>query len=860
MNRTFSIAFWTLCPGILLGLIAACCALGTPQKMKKGVGAESRPALVAGKKNPPPRKQAPVSSSSTIRRVSAVRTAAGTVAGAEHVPQVMTSERPVYFQLAQEQSLRPVESATDVKLQQLQTQLQQLLNQKNDQSQQHSEQLRVLMQQLQQQQLSQMEMRLESIQSAVKQGNAGQPVVERGTGMGNGSVAPLMTRAGRQSEPFPQEQAPAPESVVPEDPIPESIAAPRNELLPRPDIRREEPAADGEERFSLQVRDTEVAQVLDMLGEIAGANLIPSPNVQGKVTVNLSRVTLNQALQAILRSTGLVVEREGDLYYINTPEELIARSQEQRRLVTKVYRPQYISVQDLQSLLLPMLSQPLGRIAVTVSPDGAMGMGGMAGAGGAGGPQMSSQSSQSFGGGGGGNGTSGSGSLSGGIPQRGSNRLAQQDALLVRDFPEVIAEFDQVVAEMDIPPQQVHIEAMILSVKLDDQMALGVNFALLNGKDNQLVVSGNGAQLATSSGLPGQSGATIVPQNPFSDFVADAAGLKYGFIRGDVSAFISALENLTDTNLIATPQLMVLNKQRAQLIIGDRLSYSTSTFQNNQSIQNVNFVDAGTKLSLQPFVAKDGLVRMEIHPERSSAVINRITGLPDIATTEVTSNVMVRDGTTIVIGGLIEEQVTESQERIPLLGSLPVVGVAFRNKNEQTERRELIILITPRIVREEQAVAEADAAKYENERRAQHFQDKLAPANRRNLTRNHYNKALLHYERGELERARQHIKEAARQNKHDRQVLRLQERIEASIREQRKGWLPWSGGAESADEPIPEGDEELLPLPQESLPQESLPEQPLPEQPLPEHPETVHSSEQGGKFFWQQKQGALTGN
>jgi type II secretory pathway component GspD/PulD (secretin) len=362
---------------------------------------------------------------------------------------------------------------------------------------------------------------------------------------------------------------------------------------------------------------------------------------------------------------------------------------------------------------------------------------------------------------------------------------------------------------MDVPPQQVHIEAMILSVKLDDTMALGVNFALLNGKDNQLVVSGNGAVLGASTGLPGDS-TTIVPQNPFSDFLADTAGLKYGFIRGDISAFVSALENLTDTNLIATPQLMVLNKQKAQLIIGDRLSYSTSTFQNNQSIQNVNFVDAGTKLSLRPFVANDGLVRMEIHPERSSAVINRITGLPDIATTEVTSTVMVRDGTTVVIGGLIEEQVTESQERIPFLGSLPVVGAAFRNKNEQTERRELIILITPRIVQESHAVAEADAAKYENERRAQHFQDELAPANRRNLTRNHYNKALLYYERGELGRARQHIREAARQNKHDRQVLRLQEQIDTALREQRNDWIPWSGGAEQPVEQEFSPEEEVL--------------------------------------------------
>src|SRR5690606_36896873 len=113
-------------------------------------------------------------------------------------------------------------------------------------------------------------------------------------------------------------------------------------------------------------------------------------------------------------------------------------------------------------------------------------------------------------------------------------------------------------------------------------------------------------------------------------FVANTAGLKYGFVTGDVTGFLSALENITDTNLIAAPQLRVLNKQRAQLIIGQRLSYTTSTFNNNQTIENVNFLDAGTKLIIRPFVAPDGLIRMEIHPERSSATINPQTNLPDL--------------------------------------------------------------------------------------------------------------------------------------------------------------------------------------------------------------------------------------
>lgn len=855
MNRTFSIAFWTLCPGILLGLIAATCALSVqPEKTtttRSFAPVVTKPTKAqkfaqtskqsAGKSAP--RKKSPASS--RIRQVSAEKMQPAQQTASTAVETDL--HRPVFFQVVKEQQSAPP-TAAELQIQQLQAQMQQLLAQKNDAASLQAHQMERLAQQLQQQQLNQMELRLDSIQSAIRQSGEPPVAIQRGTGLGNGTV--VQTNPALETPlPPPVPHPTLPGSTSPEMPIPESV---RERIRPekQPAIVKDGETKDGEERFSLQIRDTEIVQVLDMLGEIAHANIIPGPSVQGKVTVNLTQVTLSEALQAILRSTGLVFEREGNLYYVSTPEEQIARTREERRLLTKVYRPQYISVQDLQILLTPLLSQPLGKIAVTMSPDGMNGMGAMGASAGTGQSSNGNTSLSSS------TSSSSSGGISGNM-QNGSNRLAQQDALLVRDFPEVLAQFDQIVAEMDVPPQQVHIEAMILSVKLDDQMALGVNFALVNGKDNQLVVSGNGAVLGASSGLPGQDGATIVPQNPFSEFLADAAGLKYGFIRGDVSAFISALQNITDTNLIATPQLMVLNKQKAQLIIGDRLSYSTSTFQNNQSIQNVNFVDAGTKLSIRPFVARDGLVRMEIHPERSSAVINRITGLPDIATTEVTSNVMVRDGTTIVIGGLIEEQVHESQERVPLLGALPLVGMAFRNKNEQTERRELIILITPRIVQEAEAVNEGDAAKYENERRAQHFQDELAPANRRNLTRLHYNRALLHYERGELQRAKQHVQEAARQNKHDRQVLRLEERINAALREQRQTWMPWTAEeeAQAAEEAVPV--EEVVPEELESLPMEATPPAIAP--PPPEPLETTKRERSKGLLRWSKRE-TLAGN
>jgi hypothetical protein len=195
-----------------------------------------------------------------------------------------------------------------------------------------------------------------------------------------------------------------------------------------------------------------------------------------------------------------------------------------------------------------------------------------------------------------------------------------------------------------------------------------------------------------------------------------------------------------------------------------------------------------------------------VHPERSAAVIDTKTGLPNLTTTEVTTNVMVRDGTTIVIGGLIEEQVNDIQSRIPLLGSLPWVGTVFRNKSERTDRTELIVLITPRIVQEGPANSEGEAARFENERRAEVFRDSLTPVNRRNLTRIHYERAQYYFDRGELEKARRQIAAAIVQNPNDRQSLRLRDQIDAAISSRNRQWLrlpTFSKPAPPPAEPLP---------------------------------------------------------
>jgi len=570
-----------------------------------------------------------------------------------------------------------------------------------------------------------------------------------------------------QAAPAASQLVPTPTAPTPSPPAP----APTGEA---PSRRGEAPAGSGsngregtikiiqgegtddDEKFSLQVHDAELTQVLDMLGQLAGVNILPSADVRGRVSLNLQDVTVDRALEAILKSRGFVYERENDFIYVKTATEVAQLKLLNRKLITKVYQPNYISANELSKLLTPILTKTVGQISMT-SP-----------------AQVGIAKTPE---------------------NAGGDGLAQRDALLIQDYPEVLEEVDRIIIEMDVPPLQVIIEAKILNVTLSDSMEFGVNFALLNGNQKQLATSGNGATLGGSTGFP--NAPTLVP--PVGDFVANTAGLKYGFITGDVTGFIKALENIADTSLVAAPQIRVLNKQKAEMIIGNRLSYKTLAFNGTQTVENVQFLDSGTKLLFRPFISPDGLVRLEVHPERSSATINKETGLPNQETTEVTTNIMVRDGTTVVIGGLISEETTESVDRVPLLGAIPLFGAAFRNKTERTQRNELIVLITPRIITEPEAAIEGECLKAETENRAANFRDNLAPINRQNLTRGHYERAEDYYKQGNLLKARQQVDAALHQNKADLDSLRLKDRIEQATREQQAKAWKWPMGGRATD-------------------------------------------------------------
>jgi len=602
---------------------------------------------------------------------------------------------------------------------------------------------------LQQQQLEQLRRLQQELEQARRDAEtASQPPTSTAPGP---TVTPAAPTLRPQAQPQPPGGQPPPAGGQPQPAAAVPPQTPRsNTAGPANPVIRFEKSAKQEDKYTLTIQEADIKQVLEMFAELSGRNIVVGRSVSGTVSASLNDVSIEEALAAILRSQGLVYEQDEKFIFVATPEDAKQTRQLEHEVTTRIYRPKYVNAADMQILLTPMLSPEVGKMAITTPAQTGL--------------EVDNTSA-------------------------GGDQLTQQDALLVIDYPNVLAEMDKVVDEMDIPPSQVVIEAMILTVNLTDELQFGVNFALLSDHSKGLLLSGDGSQLNSTTGFPpkgASTGASIVPAA--GEFVAQTSGLKFGLIRGDITTFVQALETISDTSLIASPQLRVINKQKAELIIGSRLGYSTTTNNGITSIQNVSFLDVGTKLVLRPFISPDGMVRMEIHPERSSGKINDSTNLPDTQTTEVTTNVMVRDGTTVVIGGLIDEQIKEEISRVPFLGALPLIGPAFQNTSENVVRTEMIVLITPRIVQADIAPTAGQAAKLEFEQRTDQFSRDLSPINRNNLTRLHLERAQFYLDRGEFVRAHTHAREAVQLNKTNRTALAMLQHIEQLAPMTRKQW------------------------------------------------------------------------
>jgi type IV pilus assembly protein PilQ len=240
------------------------------------------------------------------------------------------------------------------------------------------------------------------------------------------------------------------------------------------------------------------------------------------------------------------------------------------------------------------------------------------------------------------------------------------------------------------------------------------------------------------------------------------------------------LDSVTDTTVLARPRVMALNRQRAQILIGRRVGYLSSTTTQTATTQSVEFLDSGIKLVFRPFISSDGSIRMELAPSVSEAKIEQLVDsngstlpVPNEDTSEVVTNVRVKNGQTLVLGGLFKEDTIIERRQVPVLGDIPLVGNAFKGYDDQLQRQEIIFLVTPTIVKDEIAKVWSDEAnEFEHAVRIG-TREGLLPWSRDTLTTASNQKAFDAMAKGDRELALFHCENSLRLSHNQPEMVRL---------------------------------------------------------------------------------------
>ncbi|WP_334376772.1 type II secretion system secretin GspD [Bradyrhizobium sp. AZCC 1719] len=250
-----------------------------------------------------------------------------------------------------------------------------------------------------------------------------------------------------------------------------------------------------------------------------------------------------------------------------------------------------------------------------------------------------------------------------------------------RDYQRVL----RVIQGLDVVASQVLIEAVIAEVTLNDKLQYGVQWQL----------SKKGTPTASFSNALTGGVASVFP------------GFNYAVNAASIASTLSALNAITRVNVISTPSLMVLDNKTARLQIGDQVPITTQTATSTVTAQtaivnSITMQDTGVILSVTPRINESGRVQLEIEQEVSAVVKTTSSGIdsPTIQQRRVKTTVVVNDGEVLALGGMIQEQASKTSNQIPLLGDIPGLGAAFSNRGDQVQKTELVILITPKVVRD----------------------------------------------------------------------------------------------------------------------------------------------------------------
>lgn len=510
----------------------------------------------------------------------------------------------------------------------------------------------------------------------------------------------------------------------------------------------------------LSLENEDLTTVLQLLGIQAQKNIITGQDVQGRVTANLYGVTFYEALEAVLNINGYGYVERGNFIYVYTLDELQRIQAASRVKTSRVFKLMYLNATDAAEFVRPLLSDA-GEIRF--------------------------------------NAASGTFSIPADAPV-GAEDFANTSTMVVFDYEDHVEEIESLLGQIDTRPAQVLVEATILQLALSETNAFGVDFSIIDDLEFGDFV-GIGGPVAAAQGLITGQGGTLVAGAPTPTAVpangANAAAIsssagntaapgtfKAGLVRGDVGVFLKLLDEVTDTTILSTPKILTLNRQPARVLVGRKVGFLNTTSTETATTQTVEFLDTGTQLYLRPFVSDDGFIRMELKPQVSEAVIRDVTStngavvtIPDEVTNEITTNVMVRDGQTVVLGGLFREQTEATRRQVPFFGDIPLIGAAFRGNDDSTARSEIVFMIKPTVVNDKILLDQAERAQADVRRARTGARQGLLPWSRDKLTNTFNVEAEKAFKDGDYKRALWKLRQSLTLNPIQPDAVALRERL-----------------------------------------------------------------------------------
>ncbi|HFB7697327.1 TPA: type IV pilus secretin PilQ [Neisseria gonorrhoeae] len=414
-------------------------------------------------------------------------------------------------------------------------------------------------------------------------------------------------------------------------------------------------------KISLDFQDVEIRTILQILAKESGMNIVASDSVNGKMTLSLKDVPWDQALDLVMQARNLDMRQQGNIVNIAPRDELLAKDKaflqaekdiaDLGALYSQNFQLKYKNVEEFRSILRLDNADTTGNRNTLVSGRGSV------------------------------------------LIDPATNTL------IVTDTRSVIEKFRKLIDELDVPAQQVMIEARIVEAADGFSRDLGVKFGATGRKKLKNETSALG--WGVNSGFGG--GDKWEAQTKINLPVAAAANsisLVRAISSGALNLELSASESLSKTKTLANPRVLTQNRKEAKIESGYEIPFTVTTASGGGNSTNTELKKAVLGLTVTPNITPDGQIIMtvKINKDSPAQCASGSNTILCISTKSLNTQAMVENGGTLIVGGIYEENNGNTLTKVPLLGDIPVIGNLFKTRGKKTDRRELLIFITPRII------------------------------------------------------------------------------------------------------------------------------------------------------------------